>query len=239
MRGLLLSDYWAEDIIRPIIEYKLMKKGYFMIHGGAVCDESTAHVVSGRSGVFKTTLLMDLVRKRKYSFLGDERVIISKDGILAFPMSLFLFNHTLNHSVTEKMSKLEKIKLLYRIITKRVLADVNIVKKCNNFMLFFIEKRDRVGVESNSIDLNQATIKMIANTKLELAVPTSLLPASNFLQYMMAYSFIFPNNEIARYWIDYEQGLKLVLAKITTKLMEIPEQYDINVFGNISTIMKE
>ena len=109
--GILLQTYWAEEIVKSIIEFKLASRNHYLIHGGAVSQDSKAYIFAGRTGVFKTTLIMDLVRRANFNYLADERVIIGQGKALCFPMSLFLFDFTSKYSPTENLEFVKRLHL--------------------------------------------------------------------------------------------------------------------------------
>ena len=232
-RNILLRSYWAQDIVRPIIEYKLVQRRLFPLHGGAVSKDSSAYIFTGRAGVFKTTLIMDLVRKAGFGYLGDERVIMGEEEILCFPASLFLFNYTLKHSATEDMGIVSKLRLFRQMISGEEKYETPVVRFAMPTALFFIERKDRLEVRCTKLSLRQAITKMIANNKLELSIHSPILSASHFLDYMLAYSFVFPRSMVATFWDTFTDGLGQALNGIPIYLLKMPVDYDMNTFESV------
>ena len=79
LQSILIPEFLSQSLLlRPLIEYKLAKKGYFLIHSGAISKDNHAYLLEGRGGAFKTTLAMDFVRRKGFDFFSDDRVIIHK-----------------------------------------------------------------------------------------------------------------------------------------------------------------
>ena len=55
------------------------------------------YILAGRGGSFKTTLCMDLIRKKGCNLLGDDRVLIGNGSAYSFPMSLPVFSYMLQN----------------------------------------------------------------------------------------------------------------------------------------------
>jgi hypothetical protein len=88
--------FGIQNIIDLLIEIKLIQKGYTMLHAAAVSKNEKGYLISGWSEMGKTSTTFALCKKG-FEILGDDVVILSKDGKLyAFPEKAGIFFHTKN-----------------------------------------------------------------------------------------------------------------------------------------------
>ena len=239
----MFSGFAAQNfLLRSLIHYKLGTKGYFLIHSGGISKNGQAYLFAGRGGAFKTTLAMDFVRRAKFDFLGDENVMIYKDGVLSFPINIASFNFKCEHLQTEKVcSILDRIRLIRYCWRHRHVRDadsINIAESSKLKALFLITRKNgpELAITENS-DLDDNISKLITNEKMEISIlPTHTLTgvtSNHHLNYMLAYSFIFPDSLVAAYWDDMRKGLKEVLKNISIYEVDVPYKYSTRVFDKI------
>lgn len=234
---ILLPNLWAQDVVKPMLEYKLAQKSHSFIHGGAVSKDSKVYIFAGRSGATKTSLIMDLVRKGNFDYLADERLILGKGKVLCFPMSLFVFDYTLNHCSTEYLGLTDYIRLFGRVIGTRHRFDIPIRKTARPRALFIIEKKGISSANITELVLDHGIAKLVANNKLDLSIPIPAAVSSHFLSYMIAYSFVFPRSNFADYWDSLTNQLEAILKNIPIYLLTIPIQYDKGVFEAVVSFL--
>ena len=100
-------------LLEPLICYKLSKKKCFLIHSAAISKDNQAYLLAGRGSAFKTTLVMDFVRRAGFDFLGDDKVIITKNKVLNYPLNFISFKFRCEHLPTENAHNiLDRIRLL-------------------------------------------------------------------------------------------------------------------------------
>ena len=78
-------------VLQPLIEMLLLRKGYMLVHAGAVSGEGKAYLIAGRGGSHKTNFVMGLM-KRGYNYISDDMVILNEKEVLSFPHSVSLFD---------------------------------------------------------------------------------------------------------------------------------------------------
>ena len=61
----------------------------------------------------------------------------------------------------------------------------------------------------------------------------------HFFKYMPAYSFVFPDSQIASYWGDLKRNLAEILEGIPIYELELPSKYDLSVFSEVYRLMTE
>ncbi|KPQ45032.1 MAG: hypothetical protein MPEBLZ_00357 [Candidatus Methanoperedens nitroreducens] len=238
--------------LSSVIDYKLSNKGYFLIHSAGLGKDNKAFLLAGMGGAFKTTLAMDFIRKAGFDFFGDERVIFNDGRIWSYPVGLVSFDYRCSYLPTEnKRNFLDKIGLIKHNINNydnlRRLK-VNVPEMSELKALFFIVKKSaRKSMTINEYDLKKAVDKLITNNMMEMNhayMPNLMGISSNpFFEYMLAYSFIFPESQIAAHWINMKNRLVGFLKGIPIYEMEIPGEYNDVVFkevsSNINLILKE
>ena len=95
----LISKFNFETLfLRPLIYSKMKEKKYFMVHGGSITFKSHSFLLLGSGGSYKTSIIMDLLRRPGFKYLGDDWAIVHKDESLEPLVSLAhfkLFNYVL------------------------------------------------------------------------------------------------------------------------------------------------
>ncbi|MFC2005847.1 hypothetical protein ACFLVG_02665 [Chloroflexota bacterium] len=239
LKGFLFPSLLPQDILTPLIEYKLAQKNCFLLHGGAVAkDMDTACILIGRGGALKTSLIMDLVR-HGFSLLGDDRFILGAEKVTSFIVSPFYIDYELSHMATEERSFLDTVRLLRRMLRSHQKYTLPVLTSSVPKAILFIERKDRTGIKKSGLNLQQAVSKLIANNKLDMELPAPSTPYGYFLQLMLAYSFIFPQSQIASYWDNLRSGLEGSLKEVPCYLLEIPLEYNTSVFQEASNLLDD
>jgi len=245
LERILFPDLLPQNIaLKPMIEYKLGKKDYFSIHSAAISKDNQAYILAGRGSAFKTTIIMDLVRNGRYNFLGDERVIIYEDKVLSFPIHFLLYSYRSEHLPTENFrSILDKIRFVKYLWNNSDYANSNVLVNSSTLnAIFFIVRTNKPEVRKTPISVKRAVDKLIANEKAEMLRNPSLALSDfgyHFLKYMLAYSYVFPESEVAKYWGNVREGLKRILRQVQVYEIEMPYKYDQRVFNEISKLIQD
>lgn len=202
--SLLNPDFLAQNFLLKLIEYKLYRKGYLLTHAGGFSKGDKGYILPGRGGSFKTTLCMDLIRKKGCKFLGDDRVIIGNGSAYSFPMSLPVFSYMLQYLDHENAWKLShKLDILKRLWSNSLSFDADICeRKPVKFVgFFFITRTDLSGFTTQQISLDDTRKKLIQNNRLEDFIDISFLQITSgpFSRYLLAYSYVFPDSAVAKF----------------------------------------
>ncbi len=242
LRGVIFPTFMAQEFLIPFIEYKLAKKNHFFIHGGAVCKDSQGYILTGRGGVWKTSLIMDLMRTNDYQFLGDDRVILRKDGgILAFPRGQFVFDFTLNNTRTEERNIYDDFKLLVHTLGNKTeavstnpVADCNAIKK-----LIFVSRKTNDTIQTGSVMPQEALQRLITNNMAEYVEATRQSPIGQHSTYVQVYSLLFPDNDLLKHHDRMKVGLKSVIVEVPMQEIILPFDYNQEVFDIAKAIILE
>jgi len=207
MSSLLNPDFLAQNFLLKIIEYKLYLKGYYLAHAGGVSKDGKGYILAGRGGSFKTTLCMDLIRKRGYKLLGDDRVLIGKGSAYSFPMSLWVFSYMLQHLDNENAWKFShKLDLLRRLWNSRLSIDFGFCEPgpVKVVGISFINRANITEPTVQQVSGEDISQKLNLNNRLEDYIDISSLGITSgpFLRYLLSYSYIFPDCPLARFFND-------------------------------------
>jgi len=243
---LLFSDLIPQEmLLMPIIIYKLSRKGYYLIHGGGVSKDNSGYIFAGRGGSSKTELIIDFV-KSGYNYLGDDWIIIHKDTVASFPKNFsgFMFSIKTMKLPTESFSTIfDKICYL-RYSSKYSNDSDDNVLKVTNFsslkFLFLIIKSNKKTINVRKIDYKNAIDRLIANNRLEMIINPNLIGKvfGRYHNYMLGYSFIFPNSKISTYFEDSKNGMKDILKYTYIYEIKVPRNYSPEIHKRIISLIE-
>lgn len=242
IRGLLPILGAHNLFLSPLIDYKLSNKGYFLLHCAGLGKENKGFILAGMGGAFKTTLAMDFTRKGGFGFFGDERVILHDGNVRSYPIGIVSFDYRCRHLPTEKKRNFkDKIDLIkYNLSNYHHLdkLSVNIADTSRLCAIFFITRQsERKSLIHIKYNLKNAVEKMVINNEMEMNhayMPNIMGISFNpFFEYMLAYSFIFPNSQVAIHWDNLRKNLKQSLENVPIYEVEIPLEYNENVYNDM------
>ena len=85
------------NVIEALLRFVLVSRGYVLLHAACVGVQGRAALFSAQTDTGKTSTVIDLVRRRGYSFLADDMVIIDPAGYaVQYPKPMTLSFHTMN-----------------------------------------------------------------------------------------------------------------------------------------------
>jgi hypothetical protein len=239
IKGILFPSFLAQEFLVPIIEYKLAQVNHFLIHAGAVSKDFKAYAFAGRPGSYKTTLIMDLIRRENCSFLSDDRIIMGKTKILPFPISLFLFNFMVNYMDTERRTIKHEICLFKRLLLKHQEEVLPISHASTLNSLVFLSMGNTNRIDKINISLEEALNKLVINNRSEYVSYNPNQPSGSFHKYMLAYSLINPDNMIVTYWNNLYNNLKLIIRNLPIFEIKMPYEYSPNMANAIISMADE
>jgi hypothetical protein len=202
--SLVNPDFLAQNFLLKIIEYKLYQKGYYLVHAGGISRDGEGYLLPGRGGSFKTTLCMDLIRKKGFKLLGDDRVLIGNGLAYSFPMSFPVFSYMFQHLNHEDAWNItHKLSLIRQLINNRLFVDAGICEHepAKIAGLIFINRANITKLVMQQLSGNETVKKLILNNRMEDYIDISFLNITSgpFLRYFLAYSYIFPESQIAQF----------------------------------------
>ena len=230
-----------ELIINPLTWFKLNEKGYAIVHGSGVVKDDRAYVFAGQGAAGKTTIALNLV-ERGFKLLGDHFVVLYNDAVVSFPSPLHVVDFNLTPFVRRRMKA--KHKILFRLnqlsqkitglqigtkISPKTLFPGLTEDKAKLHSVFLLLPREKFKAEK--INKEEFIAHMISNQKLE---------SLSFSKYMMEYSYLFPQSNMATHWARYEQNLIQALGVAEAFYrVEVPLRYDNETLERINKLVGE
>lgn len=250
----IYPDLLMQDIfLRSIIDYKLKKKGFFLIHSAGVSKNNKGYLFTGRGSSYKTSLAMDLVRKFNYSFLGDDKVILGKNlKLFSFPVHLKAFEYKScnlrdenfrNSSGNISIKSIQKYCQFMKNLknnkdynnNKLPIIDSSCLKS-----LFFVNRTNYMNKVQKEEKNNKAK-KMCLNSLSEIIKGHTFMffdYGQYFYKYLLAYSFIFPDNLLKKHWHNSNENLNEILDKVSLYGIYINNRYDKNILNDLKDFIE-
>lgn len=108
------------EIIRMLLEIKLLQKGYTLVHAGGVSKNGRGYLLLGWSGVGKSSTIFGMSEEKDFEVLGDDRIILSKKRkMYSYPEKAGIFYRSTNlRNLNIPLSR--RFELMLRYIISRV-----------------------------------------------------------------------------------------------------------------------
>jgi hypothetical protein len=239
-RGILAPNMLVNLIVIPLLELKFLEKNYVLLHAGAVSKNRKGLLIVGRGGSAKTSIVMDLVRKHGYEYMGDDRVLVGKN-LLSFPTHVEIFYCMLKNARSEHLSLHEKIKLIFCLRNLRI-KNLREFKICDmsplNCVLFIHPSSRPYKIKSLSVE--DAKKKILANMLTEYfemarIVGLRILPTFEFFN---AYSAAFPNSSVSKFQEKLLVLLEDLLSGLPIYEVSVPIRYEEGIASVIDSIFE-
>lgn len=206
--------FWGVDSIAQLVmEAKLLEKGCTFIHSGAITSRGKAYLISAWSEMGKSSTVFGLA-KSGYGVLGDDSLIISKDGtVYSYPEMAGIYFHSknlqnLNLSMNKKMILgfkyiISKLPPLHLYIDPNLRVDLSSIlpvgKSGKLDKCYFLE----LGKGEQKIAKEDAVNKMISTTI------QALFGQFFTREVLYAYSYL---NDVNPSFV--EDGMRKILTKV-------------------------
>ena len=214
--------------VRPLLSLHLLKNEATLLHAGGISIKGNSIILAGRPGVFKTSIIMDAIRKEKAKYYGDENVLIKDDSIYPFPLNIRSFFFKLKHYKNENAShKFQKMSLWNYLLLNRPFDSeiVSTPDKVN--VLFYLEK----GVEFriDEIDKFEACKLLLNNELSELNLaPTHTLSGikyNNFYDFLKFWDETHPGDFNSEFEVKFNHTIKGMLNSIKLFKVTVTNDY--------------
>lgn len=245
--GLFSEIFLMDDIIEPLIGFKLAQKGYSLVHASSIVIDDNGFIFIGGPGSGKTSIILNSIRNSN-AFLSDEISILSNNNMIySFPLPIRIYNHNLinNSHVYERLTLPEifKIKIKYLIYLLSV-KYIKLPQHVKAEKLF-----DKIGKKSfmySLVLLSKTTknkIKLIVDIDKEEFVKRLMwinkYQFRRFSEYLSAYSSCYPKSKTASYWQILEKNLSESVKKSCCYEIETPSKYDYSSFEEFDIVLNE
>lgn len=253
--NIFYPDLLPQDIfLRSLIEYKLYKKGYYLLHGAGVSKQNKGYIISGRGSSFKTSISMDLVRKSNFKFMADDKIILSNDReIYSFPVHAKAFEFKSSNIQEENFRNTSGGRSLNSLINffkfirylrnkdfdyKKIALPIVDVSNLNE--LLFVSRTNCNNFEIGLIDSKTAANRLYYNNVSDILKGHTFMLmdyGQYFYKYILLYSFIYPENSLMNYWERFTHDIKDTIHGIPTYEAKIGKNYQKSTFEGISKII--
>lgn len=253
--SLFYPELLPQDIfLRSMIEYKLYKKGFYLLHGAGVSKNNKGYIISGRGSSFKTSISMDLVRKSKFDFMADDKIIMSNDRKLySFPVHFKSFEFKLRNIQEENFRNasggigfnslinfFKFIRYLRNNDFDYKKIDLPIVDNSDLNELLFVSRTNCNNFKIGRIDQETAANRLYYNNVSDIVKGHTFMLldyGQYFYKYILLYSFIYPENSLINYWLSFTHNIKNIIQDIPLYEVKIGKNYGKSTFEEISKII--
>ncbi len=216
---LILHQY----VIDPLMEVKIQNQGFVFLHSGAVSRDGFAHLFAGRGGSYKTTYVMELVR-RGYKLMSDDLTLIRDGMAYCLPTFQKWFSFNLKYLKTEEMGLFDRIRLFgYLARSKASSMEVIQSSRIKSLTLLLVANTDRPRIRT---DLAPEDILRMAGLNHEME-KTSYVSFKYIIgNFLRAYEAVFPETKLSTEPLEYEKKLFQHLKGIALRVIEVPPKWD-------------
>lgn len=222
-----------------LIHLKMAEKGYPLIHSSGVLIDNRGIAFAARSSGGKTTIATNLM-ERGFKYFGDNFIVLNSSQIYNFlsPLNLYTYNLTplirKNLTFRKKTSIFAKqalyivsrryLKLSTKLNLFEILPD-QVINQGKLDILFLIIPKTNFSI--NKLDKKELIKHLVYNQQIEfMHMP--------FLNYIYAYSYVFPDSTIGNHWKIYENSLRDAIGdKVKIYKIEVPLKYNSSIIEEI------
>lgn len=225
LRSLLAPGLFAHILLIPILEIKLLKMNYLLLHSAAVSKDGRAYLLSGRGDSFKTSLVMNLVREG-YDYMGDERVVVGQESILSFPTHIKILSFCIAKLQDEHIGLLDRVRLV-EFLARSPNANLPVTDRSRLAGLLYLSPSS-TAFQANTLDIETAVTKMKYNLRLDHHEMTKILGVdrSPIAGCLTAYIASHPDSELAKVWTESCDRMRGIFSNITIHDLAIPLTYN-------------
>jgi len=223
--ALYLDQIMYNYLLYPLLERYFLIKRCLLLHAGSAADNGKGIMFAGRGGSYKTTLIMNLVRRHFFS-MGDGWSIVKDNEIYSFPTCLSFFEYRQKNLPEENLSLGHKLNIL-RFLFKTS-SHKNLIKDRARFdSLFIIHKENRQDVKvENVYDKDALSEMLLANNRLEWKA--NLPYKHDISKFFDAYEYVYPpKNKGLKYENMFRTTLLDYLESVRAYKMRIPLKWQI------------
>jgi hypothetical protein len=210
-------------VLQPLVEMLLFRKGWMVIHAGAVHQNGKAYLIAGRGESHKTDCVIELMR-RGYDYISDDMVILNGNEVLSFPHSISFFDFRYRYLGREEMNLWEKIRL-FVFLRRHHPFPFKIADHSSLGSITFVILTNKRSIDvKNDLDIEEMLKMLFFNQVMER---TSYVSHKTIIgKFLEAYRFIFPEFKFfpsQREWIELFIGN---LKGIPFRVLEIPLKWE-------------
>ena len=213
--------------VRSLLSIHMINRNSTLVHGGGVSYNGKASIFVGRPGVFKTTIVMKLIKDHKMKYLGEENIFLNNNKVYSFPLNEKSFNYKAQNWNNENPeSSLDKLLLGLNILIGKKNAPLKISDPSELENIFLINKSKKFSIRKVSFS-DEILDQLVNNEKLELQIcPTHYLSGihTNIIEniyehYFKKSPFQLSNiwDELKKIFINYIKNKKIYQITVPPK----------------------
>lgn len=214
-------------LIEPVLEYKFSQLGIHVLHSAALSDNNDNGIlISGRGGVGKTTLIMELLR-RKWKYLSDDLILSKGKTLFAYPLCASFFDY---HYLFENDETITKSSMLgaLRHVRKKLPVSFPVSDSANlkviNLLIRSNSEKSRIIYDG---EVNEEIVdRLLAVDKLERLNFTDI--EELYGRFMIQLNQVFGTNNWENYWNIHKNNL-MKFDKLPCRIIEMGKKSDISL----------
>jgi hypothetical protein len=235
-RNLFKYSVLKNIFVRPMITQHLIRNNAALIHSCAASYNGKGFLFAGRPGVFKTSIILDLIRKYGAEFIGEENSVIKDGYVYSFPLNIKSLEYKINHFKDEKPSgKIQKAKLAKYVLNNRNETKIAIAKPCKIGSVAYIKKGKEFSIKEDSLD--NLMSDFIENEILEIGIPPTHtftgIENNYYYQYLKSYNSVISDSTLKNLWNNLTDIIKKSYRNAKIYSIIVPPNYDENISENI------
>ncbi len=229
-------------LIDCLVRYELARRGAPAIHCCGVVNDQGAYLLSGRSGVGKSTLAMRLLNDG-YQLLGDNWVLVSKGEALSFHLPVNVHDYNVAPQMYARMSKELRLKMWALTVARNISG--GFLKKATSVVLrdtfpeYVAERAPlrKILTFSQGSELHIAPLDR--NIALQRLVVNDLMDREAFHRYMLAYATVFPDGPFGRHWEQLGEILNQAIPETVSFLdVVVPKKITPDIVSEIRSVLE-
>ena len=207
-------------ILEPIIEYKLLLKGWILLHGACIAKEDGASIFVGRSGSYKSPITKICLKKFCSKYIGDDKILIKDNYAYSFPKNLSLFEYEMSrsHQMVELNKKTEKLHAIIYSMRNKNNSYLEVKEKEKINSIFLVLKSNQ---ENNEIQLEDITNEMLFDS-LTYNNYSEFWNYYDIWDHFIAYSYVYTDFPFSNY-------INILNKNIQNNLKKIGNLYQITI----------
>ncbi len=200
-----------------LIRYKLCLRKAPAIHCcGTVSQSGEGYILSGRSGVGKSTIAMQLL-DRGFRLLGDNWVLVHAGQAKSFHLPINIHDYNVSDQFYRRLPARLRFDLWWKTRVRKV--SLGYLKKATHVTLkdlfpeWMAEQAPLKRVFTFSQGSEFSIGLMDRDSGLKRLVANDMMDRDAYHRYMLAYATVYPNGPIADHWQTLLESLSVAIPE--------------------------